>query len=204
MRVFDFVKNWWTTIPGSVKRFLGYSLLLFIIWKLLYHLWLQPVQWPDRPLVNAIAHQTTIGLNLFYEGEPYTYKVLEHQHSLGDNSGQTYRGTSAWVNYKGQPVLMIVPNCNALELMVLFAGFIICFPGPWKRKCWIVPAGILLIHLVNVGRSMALIALANSEYNRFLYFAHHYLFTITIYLFIFMLWSWHIKYLPKTQPYETA
>ena len=186
-------------IPAGVRNFLIKSALIFIVWKALYHLWLQPQQLVDRPLVNAIAAHSTQVLNFIHEKDAYDYKTSAHRHNITGNENKTYEGSYARIYYKGISNLLIVPNCNALELMVLFAGFIIAFPGPRRKKLWVIPAGIIAIHLVNVLRSVALIRLAYSSYNRFFDFTHHYLFTMSIYLFIFLLWMWYVNSVSKKQ-----
>ena len=188
-------------MPVEVRRFLLKGLVVFIAWKLLFHLWLQPVQWPDAPLVKAIASQVSSGLNILKGDDIYGYKIKQVNHSLRESkNSQQYLATNALVTKQHKPVLLIVPNCNGLELMVLFAGFIICFPGKWQRKSWFIPAGILAIHVVNVLRSMALVGMSTGWWKQYFNFAHHYLFSLTIYLFIFMLWAWYVKSEQRNQP----
>lgn len=186
-------------IPKPVKRFLAVGIVIFLIWKLLYHIWLQPMQWPDRPLVNAIANHTCSGMNLFYADKTYSYKTISTTHGLRENKSTLYAGSKALIRKNDKPVLSIVPNCNGLELMILFAGFIIAFPGQWKTKLWFIPVGMVAIHLVNVLRSMALTQIAAGQNMAFFDFAHHYLFSLTIYLFIFLLWTMYIRYFSNTK-----
>ncbi len=54
--------------------------------------------------------------------------------------------------YRGVEVLN---ECNALTLMVLYSGFIICFKGSLQNKVKFVTVGILFIYFLNVIRIIA-------------------------------------------------
>lgn len=87
----------------------------------------------------------------------------------------------------GEQSVVVGPACNGLVLYALFAGFILAFPGPWLRKVWFIPAGIVLIWLLNVLRVAAL-AINHSYSHQTVDFNHHYTFTFVVYSCIFMLW----------------
>lgn len=77
--------------------------------------------------------------------------------------------------------------CNGITLMFLFAIFVLAYPGKNKHKFWYLPLGILLVHLINIIRiiALALIALYSPES---LNFNHTYTFTFLAYSFVFALW----------------
>ncbi|WP_046244885.1 exosortase X [Hymenobacter terrenus] len=87
----------------------------------------------------------------------------------------------------GQPAVVVGAPCNGLVLYALFGGFVLAFPGPWRRKLWFIPAGILLIWVLNVLRVAAL-ALNHHYAHRTVDFNHHYTFTFVVYSCIFGLW----------------
>ena len=87
----------------------------------------------------------------------------------------------------GQPAVVVGPPCNGLVLYALFAGFVLAFPGPWRRKLWFIPAGIFLIWVLNVLRVAAL-ALNHYYAHESIDFNHHYTFTFVVYGCIFGLW----------------
>lgn len=94
----------------------------------------------------------------------------------------------------GIPVVLIEHGCNGLILMVLFAGFVVAFPGPWRTKLWFVPMGILAIYLINSLRVIGLAVnqmVSKSSFD----FNHKYTFTILIYGAIFYFWMvWVNRY----------
>lgn len=82
--------------------------------------------------------------------------------------------------------------CNGLELFILFAGFILCFPGNTANKLWFIPTGLFIIHVVNAARAAAL-AYIQLRYPQHLDFNHHYTFTILVYAIIFGLWMYWVN-----------
>jgi exosortase/archaeosortase family protein len=187
------MRSFWRQVPTDVKRFLLRALFVFVAWKAMYHLWLQPNRILDKPLVELIAANTADALNIFFKDKPYHQVTLDREFTLHESNGSFYTGTVAQVSYKSTRILYIYPNCDALELMVLYAGFIICFPGSLRRKLWFITIGVVAIHFVNILRCMALVELVRSNWRQYFNFAHHYLFSLCIYLFIFMMWAWFVN-----------
>lgn len=91
-----------------------------------------------------------------------------------------------------KPMVGVGNPCNGLELFVLFAGFVLCFPGGAKQKLWFIPIGIIIIHIANFIRaaSLALIQYYNPQY---LEFNHHYTFVVIVYGIIFGLWIYWVN-----------
>jgi exosortase/archaeosortase family protein len=91
------------------------------------------------------------------------------------------------VTMHGEPAVFVGNPCNGLVLYVLFAGFVLAYPGSAWRKAWFVPAGIGAIFLLNAGRVAAL-ALNHTYWFRTVEFNHHYTFTFIAYAAILGLW----------------
>lgn len=87
-------------------------------------------------------------------------------------------------NYRG---VWVGDNCNGFKLFSIFSIFIIAFPGNVLSKLWFVPLGIVIVHLANIIRIMALV-LINDQHPAYLDFNHDYTFTIFVYSIIFGLW----------------
>ena len=92
--------------------------------------------------------------------------------------------------------------CNGVTLMFLFAIFVVAYPGNLKNKLWYVPAGILVVHSINILRILALALIANS-YPSYLNFNHTYTFTFIAYSAVFGLWMLWVNKLSKTKSVET-
>jgi len=171
-------------IPRSIVTFFIKAFLLFVVWKALYIFLLLPGRVLDRPLTRFVGNATVSALNVL-TGKP-VYTATEVKDSITENSPVIYI-TAMDIRRNGEQTLRVADACNALELMVLYIGFILCFPAPGRRKTIFLISGCLLITLFNVMRCMALV-LVFVHYRAYLDFSHHFLFTFLIYAFIFLLW----------------
>jgi exosortase family protein XrtF len=155
-----------------LTRFLLKAVVLYLGWHLLWYNWLEPDGRVNHYLTYNTASISALVLNA----------TSDHSFSLSPFSEQnTYL-------FKDQvPVVLIEHGCNGLILMVLFAGFVLAFPGPWKTKLWFIPLGILGIYLINSLRVIGLAVnhmVAKSSFD----FNHKYTFTILVYGAIFGFW----------------
>lgn len=158
--------------PGqrSIAAFLLKAVLLYITWFIAYDFFIATDGRADAFLNDFVAkHAAAILSILGFEG------------STAPGAAQTL------IKIQGIDVVGVGNPCNGMELFALYAGFIICFPGPWKHKLWYVPAGMLAIHFINVLRAAAL-AIIQLKAPEHLDFNHHYTFTIVVYAFIFLFW----------------
>jgi exosortase family protein XrtF len=155
-----------------LTRFLIKAVVLYLGWHLLWYQWIEPDGRVNHYLTYNTAWISQKALNLFSSSE-FTISPFEEQN--------TYL-------FKDKiPVVLIEHGCNGLILMVLFAAFVIAFPGPWKTKLWYVPSGILAIYLINSLRVIGL-ALNRMFSNESFEFNHKYTFTILVYGAIFWFW----------------
>lgn len=166
-----------TSPNKKLLRFLIAAFAAYILWYIVYDLYLKPDGRLDTWLNYAVALHSTWILKL----TGYTADVIP--------------GIQQFIVRIDNTDMVGVGNpCNGMELFALFAGFVICFPGAVKNKLWYIPAGLLIIHVVNVIRAAAL-ALNQKHYPASLDFNHHYTFTILVYALIFGLWMfWVNKY----------
>ncbi len=154
-------------LKNPVTKFLIAVFLFYIGWYCIYNLWLHPAETLDLFIVDL-----TISSSKF---------ILE---TLGYT---VFTGADRVIGVDGTGGLWIGDNCNGIALFALFAGFIIAYPGSWKKKLVYITAGILLIQLMNVLRIIAL-AILDTHSRAWTEFNHTYTFTIIIYGFIFLLW----------------
>jgi exosortase family protein XrtF len=93
----------------------------------------------------------------------------------------------------GEAIISIDTPCNGIPMLYLFGSFVLVYPGPWKRKLVFIPAGMMVIHGLNLIRIIALsyISIYSSDY---FYFNHKYLFQIIVYGLILSLWFYWILY----------
>jgi len=154
-------------------RFLSVATVLYLAWFFGYEQWLAHDGRLDTVLCTQIAAASVWVLRMIGFSANVDYSLPKHILNL--------------VVLNGSPAVVVGPPCNGLVLYALFAGFVVAFPGPFWRKAWYIPAGIVIIWVLNVLRVMALAL--NHEYAReSMDFNHHYTFTFVVYGFIFGLW----------------
>jgi exosortase family protein XrtF len=175
-------------MPGTLKKFLIRAALLTAAWLLLYHFYLRKNTKLDRQLCHVVVSHSTSFLSLF-----------DTDYHVSFQPRGKYRLYT--VCYADKCLVGVGRPCNGLELFVLFAGFIIAFPGNSRNKLWFIPAGILLIHFVNVLRVAAL-AVIQLNWHSWLEFNHKYTFTVLVYMLIFCLWMLWMNRFSKTKADE--
>jgi exosortase family protein XrtF len=156
-----------SVFKNPVAYFLAKVLLMYIAWYGIYELWLHPRQTVDLFIIDISIKSSKFIL------ETFGYAV--------------FTGSDRLMGIDGVPGLWIGDNCNGLALFALFAGFIIAYPGPWKKKLLYIPIGILLLQALYIIRLVAL-AIIQTYSLEMTEFNHTYTFTIIIYGFIFLLW----------------
>ena len=163
-----------------IVKFLLWGFVLYISWFALYEWWIHPMQWVDKAVIES-----TIGLS---------YKVLQWMGYAVEINGDRM------LRILGTPGLYIGDSCNGISLFALFGIFLIAFPGKIISKFFFIPAGILLIHLMNVLRVVILAVIETYSYG-WTEFNHTYTFTIIIYACIFGMWLfWINKYSAVRNP----
>lgn len=166
MKIPDFLKH-------PVILFLLKALALYVIWYIAYEVWLHPTEIIDSWVIKVTLQASLALLHLmgYHTFSPYFKEI----------------------GIDGTNGLFMGDNCNSIDLFALFTGFIIAFPGVWKKKLWYIPLGIITIFLCNVIR-VTLLAIIQKNYStKALEFNHTYTFTVLVYLVIFMLWVYWIR-----------
>ena len=68
-------------LPKTIQHFLLRSLIIFVVWKILYHVVLFPVRIPDRQLTNVTTYLTQ---QLLYINYPNSTITVEEKLSIID------------------------------------------------------------------------------------------------------------------------
>ena len=150
---------------------------VYLIWLFSYNILIKEyTNWDYNLNYNiallSVSFFDLIGLNAVME--------IDSDHVIVSLIDSFHRGV--WVG----------DNCNGFKLFSIFSIFIIAYPANWKSKLWYVPVGILIVHLANIFRIMALV-LINDSNPAYLDFNHDYTFTIFVYSIIFALWYYWLK-----------
>lgn len=86
-----------------------------------------------------------------------------------------------------QYVARVVEGCNALSVMILFVSFVIAFKGSFIKTLIFSSVGVLLIHILNIGR-IALLVIGLRYYPEYKDLMHDIIFPLFIYGVVFILW----------------
>ena len=153
-------------------KFLIVAIVLYSTWEASYKLWIHPDQTMELLIVQNIkgisnSLLTILGFTLIDPSQLY-----EQSRTLGID---------------GTHGLYIADSCSGLDLFALFSIFIIAYPGSVKNKLFYIPFGLLLIHMANAIRIVALCIVTLYAPDS-LDFNHHYTFTFFVYSIIFILW----------------
>jgi len=168
-----------------VSLFFLKALGLFIVWKLVYLFILLPGRVVDGPLTRMIGVSTGRVLDLTARRPDRYWVAMATDTVVMD--GRIYSSPAMDIYRNERRTLRVADACNGLEMMVLYLGFLICFPASLRRKLGFATGGLVLITLLNIIRCGALV-LIFIHYNKYLDFSHHFAFTFIVYGFIFLLW----------------
>ena len=159
-------------MQGSLLRFLGFGLVGYLLWYVAYQYFLKDSTLLDEWLIHSMV--LSVESVLRWMG-----------FALYEVSTADFRWQLGIANSVG--MLEIGAPCDGLVLFALFAVFVLAFPGPWRRKAWFIPAGIVAIHVANLLRVLSLVII-NFYRPEALTFNHDYTWTVLIFGFIFWLW----------------
>ncbi len=163
-----------TLAQKKILRFLIIGAVAYVLLLLFYELVIRPYTPIDYEINYNIA-QTGQFLFSIFGVETVIDVESDHVSLMRD----AFSRTGVWIG----------DQCNGFKLFSLFSLLIILLPGNRKSKYWFIPLGIIIIHLVNVFRIMALL-IVFEKYPLSLDFNHKYTFTILVYAVIFGLWWW--------------
>ena len=121
----------------ALAVFLLKMVAVYAVWFVAYDLWLLPDGRLDAWLSEAVAAATGAVLAPFYPGTVVDGRVVWATPSAG---------------------VSIENGCNGLSALSLFVGFVVAYPGQWRRRLLFIPLGLVAIVVTNVVRCAVLVA----------------------------------------------
>lgn len=98
--------------------------------------------------------------------------------------------------------ILINRGCSGLKQITQFALLMMIYPGPWKKKLWYIPMGIVIVHLTNLFRVTGLSVIL-SNFPDYWKFSHDYIFRPFFYVVIFSMWVIWVEKVSKKKKAET-
>jgi exosortase/archaeosortase family protein len=151
---------------SALVRFFVIMLAVYAGWFVLYDLWLHPDGRLDAALSRWVAVVTAGALRVV------GYDVFIQDRVLG---------------LVGFPGVYVEDGCTGLTTLGLFAGFVLAFPGAWRRRAWFIPLGVVVITLANIAR-IGLLAVLQRDWPAGFDAVHHFGANTFFYLVVFALW----------------
>lgn len=87
-------------------------------------------------------------------------------------------------------------GCAGIKQIIMFFVLMLIYPGPWKKKLWFIPLGLLAVHLTNLFRIISLYAIVIYKIEWFT-FTHDWILRPFFYVVMFLLWVWWVEKLSK-------
>lgn len=157
---------------SGISIFIIKVIAIFALWYVIYELWLLPDGSLDQWLsLNIIGNSAGV---LGWLG--YDVITVNRVISIG-----------------AFPGVEVIDGCNGISAIGLFIGFIVAYPGDWRKKVSFSILGIGLIYIVNIIRIVVLV-LTEASWPEFFDFAHDYATTAIFYFVIFALWMVWVNY----------
>jgi len=165
-------------LSNPLFRFLALAGIMLLGWNWLYEFYLKQNTPIDRWAVDSLIDISSVIL-----------KAMGYDLMPSPPAAQQIRT----IGIDGSSGVWIGDPCNGIILFALFLIFMIAYPGPIRKKLWYIPMGLIIIHLVNVIRVVALTIIVAVDY-RWLEFNHNYTFYLFVYGAVFLLWYlWAFK-----------
>lgn len=134
----------------------------------------------------------------FYQISQWTAKVIYSFASLFPGAEDLHLNDTNFFFTEKKITLSIIWGCTGIKQFYVFLLVILLYPGPWKKKLWYIPVGILILWAYNIARITAIIFLTRNHPEWF-DFLHEGLFRYLYYGLIFFLWVYWEEKLRKSR-----
>jgi exosortase/archaeosortase family protein len=122
---------------------------------------------PFNVMATHVADVSAFLLDLSgYEVTVDEYNIIRHDNDLG---------------------IRIVWACTGFKQAFIFMMIMMLYPGPWLKKIWFIPAGLLIVYLYNIFRIVFILAVIKYNPIRF-DLLHELIFKYIFYGIIFLMW----------------
>jgi len=123
-------------------------------------------------------------LELFMANQVFMPSAWFVKHVIGYELN-TYETTLYFLPDKGY--IEVNGSCSGLKQFYQWLFLMILFPGPWKKKLWYIPLGMLVIHLENIFRIIVLSVILIYWPDQW-HFLHDWVLRPFFYVVIFLMW----------------
>lgn len=189
-----------------VSLFLWKMSLTYGLWKLFQWTGGFQMHWYEGG-VNVIGQLHELLSPLFYALNHHVGKVLvDVSHFvIHDVLGFPCQKVILWRDYKGIPEefrilwlpgtrgIHVAESCLGIAPMIVLAGAVLAYPGPWKHKLWFIPLGMVAAEAGNIFRIVSLVLIQKHVSRELLFkLSHSYVYLLICYSIVFFFIRWWI------------
>lgn len=120
---------------------------------------------------NFLAHQVFLPASWLVE------HVLGYPVQKGHNT----------LHFANNGYVAVEGSCSGLKQFYQWTVLMLLFPGPWKKKLWYIPLGLVVIHLNNILR-IVILSVVVVHWPQHWDFIHMWILRPFFYVVIFALW----------------
>ena len=164
--------GWRARLDSPLVRFALIALALYGVWFAVYEAWLGPDGRLDLFVAEVVAQASAGFLGLL----GYAPWVISDKVWVTPTAG-------AWVT----------TGCNGVSTIALFAGFVLAYPGTWRRRALFLPLGALFVFVVNVLRVALIVVILDRAPAQFEW-VHALGAPHVFYAMVFVLWVLWVRY----------
>jgi exosortase/archaeosortase family protein len=173
------------TFPDNLSRFFLLMAAIYLFWWL----WERPLHFfPITRWINGWSAWMVEGL--YYDSVWILTRIF--------GLPAVYDGQRICLGPPGS--LNISYPCSGIRQFTQFTLLMIFYPGPWLKKAWFIPLGLLAVHLTNLlritGLSLVIVYLPGLWH-----FFHGYITKGMFYLVFFSLWVIWAEYITRERSF---
>ncbi len=116
-------------------------------------------------------------------------------HFIGSNITLDASNT---LRHENSVSVQIIWGCTGLKQAYIFFCIIAFSRGPWTKKLWFIPLGLIVVYIFNIFRITFIIAFIENHHNSF-DLLHFYIFKYLFYLLIFAMWVYWEEIIVETK-----
>ena len=169
---------------------------IYLLFSFLYGIYISKYDTASPAETDPITTYITVSCGRTASIFGYEPSYLWNDHLNAETKSEV---TYDSISLDGIYAISVEEGCNGVNIIILFIAFIVAFGGKLVNMLVFIPAGILFVHVSNIGR-LLLLSLLNVEWGgRAFHFFHKYGFTAVIYLSVLLLWYlWVVRFSGKS------
>lgn len=185
------IKDFYQEFKPAILFLVRFS-ATFATLSLVYGFWVEGYKEVADPITKNVAAQVRGILSWFYD-------------TVTSTPREGYPAMDIYINDKYS--ISVFEGCNGVAIINLFFSFLVGFWGGFKKLTGFTVLGFIIIHIANLARliSLGLMAFYLPPNSKIYHFTHKYIFTLFIYIIVFILWYfWITKINPIKKPQPKA